>query len=156
MRFHCAICPNIHRVKIKMSKTTSIENSIEIHCIKIKLYVHSHTLLTNTLYIDLIIVHFFFCFFFCFLMFSFFLSFFFILLLCFVLFSFLLQFILLPPLVLLSFLFLCKKFLLFSSLFFSYFSFRLAKRWEWWGSNSRPRDYETHALPTEPHSLLYL
>ena len=22
MRFHCAICPNIHRVKIKMSKTT--------------------------------------------------------------------------------------------------------------------------------------
>ena len=123
MRFHCAICPNIHRVKIKMSKTTSIENSIEIHCIKIKLYVHSHTLLTNTLYIDLIIVHFFFSIF-SFVMFSFFLSFLFF-------FSFLLLFILLPPLVLLSFLFLCKKFLLFSSLFFSYFSFRLAKRWEW-------------------------
>ncbi len=29
MRFHCAICPNIHRLKIKLSKTTPIENSGE-------------------------------------------------------------------------------------------------------------------------------
>ena len=58
-----------------MSKTTSIENSIEINCIKIKVYIQSGTLLPNTLYIDLIIVHFFFSIF-SFVMFSFFLSFF--------------------------------------------------------------------------------